>query len=62
VVDMVGGDGATMAERQRHQGGRIRPARKGAGDRGVRGGKGAAGEEIVEQAQSSCSRPRLPTG
>jgi hypothetical protein len=59
---VVGGDVEAGVVGQRHERRRIGSARERAGHGTWRVGEGAAGEELVEDVQSSCSRARLPCG
>jgi hypothetical protein len=62
VVDVVSCDVEAGAVGQRDEGGRVGSPREGARHGTWRFWEGAAGEQLVEDAQSSCSRPRLPCG
>jgi len=62
MVDVMRRDGAAVVPGERSDRRGVRTTRKRTRDRGARGGKGAACEQVVEQAQNSCSRLRLPPG
>ena len=62
VVDVVSGDVEPVPQRARDERGRVGSAGEGARDGAARRWETAVGEEGVEPAQRSCSRPRLPPG